>query len=234
MPGYTKYSYWIEPHLLDVVKKYLQEKETPLTDEAHIPCRALRASKEIVFILPKAWTGICKRKTSWYWKSGKAEKCLVIANEPLEVSGVQNPILITESDFKPDRLPSSEETMQLTHLQEYRRRKPPEWEKIDPPEIEFYERWFHRLEGKGHFDFDEIFVSQSANHANFLDPRFFVMVNGARAPYSIADSTRVCSSCLEFFNILGAEWPVKYVVPCAGAVQFARLPMNQHFKVETT
>ena len=52
-------------------------------------------------------------------------------------------------------------------------------------------------------------------------------------PYSISDSIHVCSSCLEFFNILGKQWPVKYVVPCIGAVQFAHLPMDQYFEVKT-
>jgi hypothetical protein len=56
--------------------------------------------------------------------------------------------------------------------------------------------------------------------------------NGIMAPYSIADSIHVCSSCLEFFNILGSQWPVKYVVPCIGAVQFARLSMDHYFEVK--
>ena len=233
MPGYRKYCYWIEPRLLNALREYLEEKETPLADEAHVPCRALRASKQIVLVLPQAWTGICKRKTSWYLKSDKTQKVLVVSNLSLDVLDLGSPILIHESDFSPERLPLPEDLAQLIDAEKYRKRKPSEWDKIDPLEIEFHERWFDRLGGKGHFDFEKIFSSQSANHANFLDPRFFVMVNGTRAPYSIADSIRVCSSCVEFFGILGGEWPVKYVVPCAGAVQFARLPMNHYFKVET-
>lgn len=57
---------------------------------------------------------------------------------------------------------------------------------------------------------------------------------GGKAPYSIAGSLHVCSSCLEFFNVIGDQWRLKYVVPCIGAVQFARLPINQYFEVETT
>jgi hypothetical protein len=74
-------------------------------------------------------------------------------------------------------------------------------------------------------------MSHSANHSNFLDPKFFIKLDGLIVPYSIADSLHVCSSCLEFFNVLGSEWLVKYVVPCIGAVLFGRLPIDRYFKV---
>ena len=81
------------------------------------------------------------------------------------------------------------------------------------------------------FDFEKTFMIHSANHSNFITPEFYVDVNGAKVPYSISDSAHVCSSCIEFFNILGEQWPVKCVVPCIGAVQFARLPQDQYFEV---
>ena len=96
----------------------------------------------------------------------------------------------------------------------------------------FIRRGLNAIRENEPFDFDKIFMSHSANHANFLDPKFFVQLNGAPAPYSIADSLRVCSSCLELFNILGGQWPVKYVIPCIGAVQFAHLPLNRYLRVE--
>ena len=95
----------------------------------------------------------------------------------------------------------------------------------------FYQRWFERYQGKEPFDFEKIFVYHSANHANFLEPRFSATMNDQKVPYSVADSLHTCSSCLEFFNILGEQWPLKYVVPCLGAVQFARLPRDQYLKV---
>lgn len=107
------------------------------------------------------------------------------------------------------------------------------WDNPHPLEKNFYERWFERYEVDEPFDFEKILLSHSANHANFIDPRFFKDVRGRKTPYSIATSAYVCSSCLEFFNILGGQWPVKYVVPCMGAVQFAKLPPNDYFKVVT-
>jgi hypothetical protein len=160
-----------------------------------------------------------------------AEKFLIVSNSSLDFTGLESPITIVESNFKPDRFPNPDEISQLVHSLEYQKRKPSEWGKPDALEKDFYQRWFERNRVKEPFDFDKVLLSHSANHANFLDPKFFVNMNGAKAPYSIADSLHVCSSCLEFFNILGEQWVKKYVVPCIGAVQFARLPADRYFEV---
>ena len=231
MSEYTKFCYWVDFHGLKKVRKNLEERGIELPDEARIPCRVLRASKEIVYLAPPAWNGFCKRRTSWYRKSEMAGKFLVISNSALDPLNLEHPIIIKESDFRPNRLPKSDEISQLIRSEEYQKRKPSEWDKPEPLEKEFYQRWFERSGIKEAFDFDKILMSHSANHANFIDPTFFVNMDGGKVPYSIADSIHVCSSCLEFFDILGNQWPVKYVVPCIGAVQFARLPIDHYFEV---
>jgi hypothetical protein len=232
MSEYQKFCYWIDLHGLRKVRENSEQKGIELDDETRIPCRMLRTSIEIGFVTPAAWDGFCKRRTSWYRKSHKAGKVLVVSNTPLDHLDIENPIIITESNFKPDRLPSHEEILQLIKSEKYERLKPDAWEKVDPLDIEFYQRWFERHRPDEPFDFEKVFARHSANHANFLDPKFFVNLNGIMVPYSIADSIHVCSSCLEFFNILGSQWSVKYVVPCIGAVQFAHLPRDRYFKVE--
>ena len=233
MSEYQKFCYWLDFHGLKTVRKNLEEKEVQLTDEARIPCRVSRASKEIAYVAPPAWNGFCKRRTSWYRKSEKADKFLIVSNNSLDLPGLENPIVITASSFKPDRLPSHEEISLLIQSEEYQKKKPREWNNPDALEKDFYQRWFERYQTKEPFDFDKILLRHSANHANFIDPKFFIDMNGRKAPYSIADSIHVCSSCLEFFNILGSQWSVKYVVPCIGAVQFAHLPMNQYLRIES-
>ena len=230
---YKKFCYWVDFQSFKAVRRGLEEKGIELPDEARIPCRVLRASKEIAFLAPPAWNGFCKRRTSWYRKSKMTGKFLIISNSPLDVPDLENPIIIMGSNFMPDRLPNPDEFSQLVRSKEYQKRKPSEWDKPDPLEKEFYQRWFERQQRKEPFDFDRILLSHSANHANFLDPKFFVKLNGTIVPYSIADSIYVCSSCLEFFDIPGSQWPVKYVVPCIGAVQFAHLPMDRYFEVRT-
>jgi hypothetical protein len=231
MSEYQKFCYWVDLQGLKKVKKSLVEKGIQLTDEARIPCLVLRASREVGYLAPPAWDGFCKRRTSWYWKSDKAGKFLVVSNTSLDHLDIENTIIITESDFKPDRLPSPGEMLQLIKSEKYQGLKPDAWDEVDPLDKEFYQRWFERHRPGELFDFDKLFARHSANHANFLDPKFFVNLNGIMVPYSIADSIHVCSSCLELFNILGEQWPVKYVVPCIGAVQFAHLPMDQYFEV---
>jgi len=233
MSGYQKFCYWIDLHGLREVKKSFGEKGIQLTDEGRIPCRVLRASRDVGYLDPPAWDGFCKRRTSWYGKSDKAGKFLVVSNTPFDHLNIGNPIIITKSDFRPPRLPSPDELAQLINSQEFRNRKPIIWEQVDPLDKEFYQRWYERHRPDERFDFDKIFALHSANHANFLDPKFFVTLKGVIAPYSIADSLHVCSSCVEFFNIIGSQWPVKYVTPCIGAVQFAHLPANIYFQVTT-
>jgi len=215
------------------LRKHLEEKEIELAEETRIPCRVLRTSKEVGYVAPQAWEGFCKRRTSWYLSSEKAGKLLVVSNQPLNLSGLGNPILIMNSDFKPDRLPTSSETTELAQSVSFQRKKPRIWDKPHPLEKDFYQRWFERYQAGEPFDFSQIFLGHSANHANFIEPKFFITVNGSRAPYSIADSIHICSSCLEFFNILGDQWLVKYIVPCIGAVQFAHLSRDQYLRVES-
>lgn len=216
---------------LEKVRMDLEVKSIQLTEEVRIPCRVLKESIEIGYVTYSAWDGFCKRRTSWYWKSKKAERFLIVSSTPLNLPHINDPIMIVESDFSPHRLPDPEEIFQLAKSKEFQSKKPRIWDQVDPLEKDFYQRWFERYRTNEPFDFDKILLSHSANHANFLDPKYFSTLNGCMVPYSIADSIHVCSSCLEFFNILGEQWPVKYVVPCIGAVQFAHLPIDQYFEV---
>jgi hypothetical protein len=234
MSEYKKFCYWIDSHNLKKVREDIEQQGRELDDEARIPCRVLRSSRDIGYLAPPAWDGFCKRRTSWYRRSKKAGKFLMVSNTSLNHLDIGNPIIIKASNFKPGHLPFYGEILQLIKSEEYQSLKPDVWEKVDPLDKEFYQRWFERYQTKELFDFDKIFAHHSANHANFIDPKFLINTDGIKAPYSIADSIHVCSSCIEFFNILGEQWPVKYVVPCIGAVQFAHLPIDQYFEVRVT
>jgi hypothetical protein len=233
MMPYQKFCYWVDLDRLKKVRENVEQSGSEFEDEVRIPCRVLRASREISYCAPTAWYGFCRRRTSWYWESEKAGQHLIVSSKSLDHWDLKNPIIITESSFKPDRLPSPDEIAQLVKSQEYQKRKPKAWEQVEPIDKDFYQTWFERHPENEAFDFDKIFTSHSANHANFLDPKFFVKLNGATVPYSVADSLRVCSSCIEFFNILGGQWRVKYVTPCIGAVMFARLPADRYLEVNT-
>ena len=200
MPGNEKFCYWLNQNELEGIRENLKHGEITVTEETHIPCRALRSSLEISLVLPTAWQGFCKRRTSWYESSEKAGRFLIVSNRPLPVSGDSRTILLRESDFMPDRLPTFEEVKEMAASRSLQEKKPLIWDKIDPSEKAFYRKWFERLRGKDHLRFEEVLIYHSANHANFLDPRFYVLLESGKAPYSIADSLRTCSSCLEFFQ----------------------------------
>ena len=214
--------------------KDLAEKGVVLTNEARVPCRALKPSKRISFVPPPAWYGFCKRRTSWYWDSEKAGKTLVVSDTALDHPYLETVTVIKGSNFKPERFPPPDDLTRLAGSEAFQTKKPHTWDNVDPDEKEFYRVWFEHYRPDDVFDFDKIFVSHSANHANFLDPRYFIRSDGLVIPYSIGDSVRVCSSCAELFNILGTQWTVKYVIPCIGAVQFAHLPMDQYLEVTTS
>ena len=163
-------------------------------------------------------------------KGGEVSGCL---QSTLRTSGLGNPILITESNFKPDRLPNSEEIVELVQSVSFQKRKPQICDKIEPIQKDVQKRWFERHGIDEPFDFYKTFMVHSANHSNFITPRFYIILNEAKVPYSISDSAHVCSSCIEFFNVLGDQYSLKYVVPCIGAVQFARLPRDLYLTIET-
>jgi hypothetical protein len=231
MSGYQKFGYWLDQQNLKKIREDLDKERIPLSEETSIPCRVLRASSRAGLVLPSAWRGFCSRRTSWYEASGKAGKVLIVSNQPLDISGIESRMVITESDFRPDRVPHPGEMDELVQSEVFRKGKPSRWDQIDPAEKDFYQRWFERYRIKEPFDFDQLFRIHSANHANFLDPGFFIIHEDRKVPYSIADSLHTCSSCLEFFNILGEQWLLKYVVPCLGAVRFAHLPEDRYLSV---
>jgi len=81
-------------------------------------------------------------------------------------------------------------------------------------------------------DYGFLYLSHSANHANFLSPRFFVRDGEGMIPYSIDRSAHLCSCCVELFQILGGNYQKKMVAPCPGATIFARLKPDQYLLVE--
>lgn len=231
--NYRKFCYWVLPEKLEKLKKDFEEKGLAELEETQIPCRVLKASSEVAWVSESAWRGFCARRTSWYWSSDKVGQYLIVSQKPIEQINPEGCIMISDSDFKPLQLPSSAELVELINSKEFQMRKPSSWEKVEESEKEFYQSWFQRRSPNTPFDFNKLFASHSANHSNFINPKFFVIQDGEKSPYSIGESLWVCSSCLEFFNILGSQWKTKYVVPCMGAVLFARLPMDRYFEVKT-
>jgi hypothetical protein len=114
---------------------------------------------------------------------------------------------------------------------DFDQRVPPRWRKISDVEKRVFLRWAARL-GSEKEDFDLLYLSHTANHANFIKPRFFIREGEMNIPYSIDRSAHLCSSCLELFQVLGAQHKKKLVAPCPGATIFARLEPDEYLLVE--
>ncbi|MEJ2025723.1 MAG: hypothetical protein P8Y00_12060, partial [Deltaproteobacteria bacterium] len=108
---------------------------------------------------------------------------------------------------------------------------PEEWRHVGDPEKRIYLRWAKRL-GSDVRQYDFLYRSHTANHANFIQPRFFIRDEEAIVPYSIDRSAHLCSCCLELFQILGDQHRKKLVAPCPGATIFARLKPDRYLQVE--
>jgi hypothetical protein len=81
-------------------------------------------------------------------------------------------------------------------------------------------------------DYDFLYLSHTANHANFIKPQFFIQDSEEIVPYSIDKSAHLCSCCIELFGVLGGEYKKKLVSPCPGATIFARLEPDRYLLVE--
>jgi hypothetical protein len=156
---------------------------------------------------------------------------LVVSSFELANYGDHKAAVITESDFIPPRLASLEDKNILVQDELIKRRIPEEWLHPRESEKKIYLRWARRL-GSDVKDYNFLYLSHTANHANFIDPRFFISNGEEIVPYSIDRSAHLCSCCVELFQVLGSQYKKKMVAPCPGASIFARLRPDRYLLVE--
>jgi hypothetical protein len=154
----------------------------------------------------------------------------VVSSVPLPDVAPAPSALIQNSLFHPPRLPDREEQRALIQRASYRNSHPEEWENIGAADREEQVRWM-KVMGLQGITFEDLFVGHCANHANFIEPAYQVPEGGRPVPYSLGKTRTVCSACLEFYNIIGASFKKKYVVPCPGAVLCAGLVPNHYYEV---
>lgn len=228
---YRKYVYWITPEEAGMLLRDRQVQGVRVSRAKGVVCTPLDERKKIAVVSPEVWNQTCSRMGSWYRASEKNGLFLVVSSFDLELRPERKAAIITRSDFSPERIPTAEEKEEMIRHPGFCSRMPPEWESVAEREKRIYLRWAHKL-GSTVTEFSELFLSQTANHANFLAPRFFVDESGEQVPYSIDVSAHLCSCCLELFQVLGGEYRRKLVRPCPGAVMFAELQPDIYLLVE--
>jgi hypothetical protein len=232
--NYCKYAYWVDQRKVGALKAALKGADRSVIESTKAVCVPLSRRIEIGIVSPATWKNVdlCKRPLSWYWVSKRAGQFLIISSSELTEFGLSLQIVLRPITFRPPRLPNEEEKADLISRPSYTQATPRDWNHFDAQELARQETWMRNIGIRGK-RFETLFLTHCANHANFIEPEYFVQHNNSKVPYSIGKTKEICSACLEFFNVLGEAHPVKYVVPCPGAVIYAGLPVNRYIEVET-
>ena len=230
--AYRKFVYWLSSENFLTLKEELKADGFPQNYPQKAVCMPLLPDVKIGYILPETWKKfpLCRRQLSWYGVSRLAGLVLVVTSFNLDKYDAYLSAVIRKSDFTSDKCPGREEQLRLISQKSYQQKKPNRWEDIASEYPGKLDKWL-KLMGVAHISFKELFITHCANHANFIDPVYFVSDETGPIPYSIDKTKFVCSACLEFYNIIGQNHHKKLVLPCPGAVKFAGLPEDQYFEV---
>lgn len=227
---YKKYFYWLTQDEDEaLVAMMLQEGQTLKTARG-VVCSPLDPIARVARVPPGVWSETCIRQGSWYRTSPRNGQTLVIAPAPLKPWEHRRGGVLSASAFVPPRLASPEDKRRLIAKAALRQRMPPEWETAGRLERQTYLRWAGRL-GSDVKDYGFLYLSHTANHANFIAPDFFIEDQEGLLPFSLDHTAHLCSCCVELFGILGDAFPRKLVAPCPGASLFARLPPDRYLLV---
>jgi len=234
MSTILKYACWTEADSVSALKEKLAADRVAFHEARKAVCTPLSKHVEIGIVIPETWskTQLCQRPLSWYWNSPLAGRYLVISSKSLDEYGLTPRIILRKTKFHPPVLPGETQQRRMIQRSSYLKAKPPAWDKLDERDEANQEQWL-RVMGLRGKKFKDLFITHCANHANFIEPEYFIERNGERVPYSIGATNQICSACLEFFNVIGGAYRYKLVVPCPGAVIFAGLPVNRYIEVET-
>lgn len=228
---YEKHIYWVSPEEEGRLRDELAEQGIRLKSAKGVVCTPLDEINRIASVAPEVWDDTCGRQGSWYRQSERNGLFLIVSSFPLAGYEERKAARITRSDFHPPRYAAPEEIEAMVSEPAFAGQVPKRWSEADDVEQRIQLRWARRLGAKDP-EYPSLFRVHTANHANFLRPRFTVRENGLVVPYSIAPSAQLCSCCLELFQVLGSGHPRKYVAPCPGAAIFARLEPDVYLRVE--
>jgi hypothetical protein len=228
---FIKHIYWLTKDEEARLREELAGQDIEMVSVKGVVCRALDGADEISSVAPEVWNQTCSRQGSWYRASDKNGLYLVISSFELVGYKDKKAATITESDFDPPKLASSAEKKAMVRDPQFARQVPPRWKQASDTEKKIFLRWARRL-GSEAKDFKDLHLSHTANHANFIRPRFFVKEKERLIPYSIDRTADLCSCCLELFQVLGTQHEKKLVAPCPGATIFGRRQPNRYLLVE--
>jgi hypothetical protein len=229
--AYLKHIYWLTAEEEARLRQDLEAEGIKLKSAKGVVCTPLDEINRVTSVAPDVWDETCARQGSWYRASNKNGLFLVISSFELDDFTHHGASTIRQVDFRPPHLADLKEKKEMVIDPDFIARIPARWKQVSELEKRILLRWAAKV-GAEVEDFDFLYLSQTANHANFTKPRFYVEEDGEIVPYSIDRSAHLCSCCLELFQVIGEKHSRKLVAPCPGAVIFARLKPDQYLLVE--
>jgi hypothetical protein len=228
-----RYVYWLSAREFRELEEHMLARRKRITPVKGVPCKGFNELVETSYVAPEEWDKVCRRQGGWYRGSGKRGQYLIVSAEPIVGSEHSLAAIVEPCDFTPPRLPDAREVAGLARSEAVRSRTPEGWLDITDRDRAYWRRLLSRLGSD--MTLDDLMEYHTANHANFIEPRFFIEAQGGTgpAPYSIGRTAEVCSACVELSGLLGSEFPVKYVMPCPGFVTFTKLSANRYLRVST-
>ena len=229
-----RFLYWFTPKDFEESKVFLIKEGYTLSSTLLTPCQVLKSrDRHILFAPPEVWSRICIRQGSWYRDSVKKGNYMLMSDHqlPHRLDRFMDAEMVN-SDFLPERLPSQEELQGIVNSEAYQMKKPKEWEGISWIDATLFKVLFTltRFWGMGD-NLKKYWLSQRANHANFLSRKFTTKIEGEEVPYTVTENAGVCSSCAEFFNVV-SDTSRKLVRSCPGSVIFGGAERNIYYDVK--
>ena len=187
----NKYLYWVPEPEFKRVRTLLEAQTYTLSAAFLTPCQVMKAKENRVHFAPPAvWTRVCRRQATWYLSSRRAGQYMLMSARrlPSELDGFLDAEL-APTDFQPESLPSSEELQSIVDSDAYNEQKPSGWEAIGLKDAVMFKVLFTLSRFWGLRDnLKRFWLSQKANHANFLARHFTTRLHGEDVPYSVTEN----------------------------------------------
>ena len=214
--------YWIPADEFKAAGRIVRDMGLTLSGSRMTPCETLRvAPGRAIYATPQVFSRMCTRQGSWYRASKRNGQFLLLS--PVRLGAAFDHHLDAEmnaSTFQPETLPTREELHAIVDSPEYKTQRPDEWEQKTAMEAVMVKVFFMLNRFWGMRDsLEKHWLTHRANHANFLAKAVTTTIDGEDVPHSVSDNAGVCSSCVEFFNIVSPDTR-KLVRACPGAVSF--------------
>ncbi len=229
-PQAWKYCYWLDRERFETLRMELAVQGKDMRRAEKNPCEAFLA--DIGCAGPECWPVICKFDARpWFEASAFKDKTLVISSKPLGAAYEDClETAITPVTFKPGRMPGRAAREELISEPEFLKRKPDAWDRFPRDMGQQIVNGLARMGPRTPKNWDDLFLSWTSVHANFVSPRFRADDETA-APYSIGDSLSISSCCVELFNLLGSCEKALLVRPCTGAAILQALERDRYYLV---